>query len=577
MEEPPTAPLGCCSRTGRFFFAYWRAIVLVITPMIAACVFFVDTNPAFRCLFTVIIMAIYWVTEALPLPITSILPVIMFPLLGVLESDKTCMMFMRDTLVMFLGGIILALAIEFSNMHKRIALKVISLIGCSHRKLNFGLMGVTMFVSMFISNTAATAMMCPIIKAILEELEQQGLCKMHLEPVPSGKPEGATGAEEPKLPSKVTVCYYTGVAFAANIGGCGTLLGSGTNLTYKGIYESRFPDGNQVDFPGFMAFNVPGMLVSTLLVYIYLQVVLMGLYRPKSAAAADATMSPEGEQTARRVLMARLEELGPMTSHEIGVAVLFVFSIFLYFTRQPGFMKGWADVLSTVRIQDSAPAIITVVLMFIIPANWKWLNYFKLKPAELPKVATTGLITWQFINDKMPWKLMFLLGGGFALAEGGRVTGMAHMIGQSLSVLNELPVLVILFIALVAAHGLTEFASNVAICNIILPVLAEMSVAIELHPMYLMLPAAVTCSYAFMLPVGTPPNALVVGLANIQSKDLMIAGAGAKVITLLVTWSIFPLLGPLIYPEMNSFPEWAWSDKNATDDLMKQYWLRYDE
>lgn len=171
MEDPISQRIGCSGRIGRFFALYWRVLVLVTTPCLTALVFLLDSSPSHRCMFVVIIMAVYWITEALPLPITSLLPVVLFPLLGILETDRTCMMYMRETLLMFMGGIFLALAIEHCNLHKRIALKVICSIGCSQRKLNFGLLTVTMFVSMWISNTATVAMMCPIMKAVLEELE----------------------------------------------------------------------------------------------------------------------------------------------------------------------------------------------------------------------------------------------------------------------------------------------------------------------------------------------------------------------------------------------------------------------
>lgn len=155
----------------KYIGAYWRSMVVIVAPMIASLVFLIDTTPAYRCMFVVLTMSLYWVTEALPLPVTSMLPIVLFPVLGVLETDRTCMMYMKETMLMFIGGIIIALAVEYCNLHKRVALKVISVIGCSQRRLNFGLTVVTMFVSMWISNTAAVAMMCPIMQAVLEELE----------------------------------------------------------------------------------------------------------------------------------------------------------------------------------------------------------------------------------------------------------------------------------------------------------------------------------------------------------------------------------------------------------------------
>ncbi|XP_033320025.1 protein I'm not dead yet-like [Bombus bifarius] len=526
--------------TGQFIKLYWKILFAITWGLILIPPLLVHNYPETRCAYAVLVMAGYWITECFPMAVTSLIPLVLFPIFGILSTADTCACYMNDTIMVFIGGLVLAVAIEHSKLHLRIALGVMRTVGCTHGKLLGGLCVVTTFISMWVSNTAATAMMVPIIFAVLNELEQAGLCHVFEEiPVPPGSTDppqfsdsNITHRRERK-PTKVTKAYLMAAAYCATFGGTGTLVGTGTNLTFKGIFESTFPESEGISFTQWMIAQMPQMIINVFLTWIYLQLMFMGLFRPHSKDAQIANIGTEGETVTNQVIQERYKELGGITFHEAAVAVLFITCIFLWLFRKPGFVRGWSEAITEIDVRDSTPVIFISIMMFFIPKDLDFLRSYNKDPGERPVKSSEGLVTWDVIQRKMPWSLMFLLGGGFAISRGSIASGLARKVGETLVPLRYFPpVLIMLFVCLFIGT-ITEFTSNVGIANITLPVVAQMCVAMEIHPIYLMIPAAISCSYSFRLPVGTPPNAIIAAVGHIPTNWLMIGGCGPSIFSLI--------------------------------------------
>ena len=246
-----------------------------------------------------------------------------------------------------------------------------------------------------------------------------------------------------------------GAAYVTSIGNCGSIIGSATNYALKHFYENKF-NGQTIDYFHWMYFNVPLMLINYIATWIYLQWYFMGLFRVTSDEAIEYNLGTEGEKIVKKVIIKRYNELGPISQCEIQVAILFVMGMALYILN---------SALDT-GFKNAPISVLIVALMFVLPSNWKWLKFFKHKPFAFPKRRAHSLITWRYINRKLPWSLFFLLGCGFALARGGEASGMSKMLGNQLSnLLIGLPFILLLFLVCLFTQIITEFISSIAIVN----------------------------------------------------------------------------------------------------------------
>ncbi|XP_064082342.1 solute carrier family 13 member 2-like [Macrobrachium nipponense] len=578
---------------------YWKTFLLVLSPIIFAALPIISATNEAKCGYVMIMMAIFWMTEIFPLAVTALIPVFAFPFLGILPTGEVTRVYMKENIMMFIGGVTIAVAVEHCNLHKRIALFVIFHLGQSPRRLMAGFMLTTMFLSMWISNTATTAMMVRVVDALLVELfisseevdeaiSSNGRGHMELQGIENGSyiPEddcesgrnknlqtntkGQKVKEDKPRPKTIAemslndecralkdMCFLA-VAYSANVGGTGSMTGTGSNLVLKGILESSFDESTGLNFATWMAFNIPGMLLCVILAWIWLQILFMGLCRKGKQSIQET--SPEKEAALRKVIEDQYQGLGPMSHQEKTVLTLFIILVLMWLFRSPEFIPGWADLFKDANgkkfaIKDASSVILIIFALFALPANLSFFKNIRRKDGALLPPAP-GCLNWKVAQERVPWGLVLVMGGGLALAEGCKKSGLSSWMGEQLTVFDALPKEATVFCVSLLIAMLTEVTSNTATASIFLPVLMEMALNVNVNPLYLMLPATVCCSYAFMLPVATPPNAIVYGAADMKSSDMMKAGFVMNVLCVIVITGMINTLGVLMF-DLHTLPAWA--------------------
>lgn len=544
-----------------------RTLFLVPIAFLAPLKILEDGEPESRCAYVLVVMAILWLTEALPIPVTALMPVFLMPMLGVLPGPKICAAYVNDTSMLFLGGLIVAVAVEEVNLHKRIAIGILSLVGSQPNLLMLGLMLPTWFLSMWISNTAATSMMVPIITAVASQMSElepnkisqnggvrnscfddvedsvsnadtdvamtNGNAGMENEAEPKDEKEKKRREESIKKMSKgFALC----VAYAANIGGVATLTGTPPNLILQGqadkLYSSRVSGADSgITFAKWMGFGLPLSIIVLLLSWIWLQIMFLGF-------SCFKKQNPKERKAIKLVIEGEKKKLGGITFGEVVVMLLFGALALLWIFRDiPGF-GGWKVIFKEDTngpyVKDSTSAMLIAVSLFFLPTKlprvFCWNKYDE--SSDKPKYHP--ILTWKNTVNRIPWGVIVLLGGGFALASATSASGLSKKVGCSLRILDSFePWVMNLILSLIIAAA-TEITSNSATATILMPIMAELAINTGSHPLYLMVTAAVACSFAFMLPVATPPNAIVFSTGYIKIPDMAVAGLVMNVLAVLV-------------------------------------------
>lgn len=491
----------------------------VITPAIfLILILFFDLEPGNKMvtatLAVAFLMAVWWVTEAVPLAVTSLLPVALFPLLGIMDGKSVSASYFNDVIFLFMGGFIIALAMQRWNLHRRIALSILVMIGTSPGRILLGFMSATAFLSMWISNTATAMMMIPILLSVINKLDE---------------------TVDENVINRYSIGLLLGVAYSASIGGMATLVGTPPNLSFVRIFQIYFPDAPEISFARWFMFALP----ITLVFFGFAWVLLYVMFSPSKHKWSNVD---------KNSLRLQLLEIGPMSYEEkvvfinfISVAILWLFRAdlnFGWFT-----IPGWAQIFPfSEYINDGTVAIFIAVLLFVLPSR-----------AE----NTRRIMNWK-TAENIPWHIILLFGGGFALASGFKESGLSTWFGSQLVWVADYHVLLVIFFISFMMTFLTELTSNTATTEMILPILAGIAISSGINPLLLMLPATLSGSMAFMLPVATPPNAIIFATNRIKVIEMARAGiylnlAGAAIITVmtyfLATW-VFDI-------NLNEMPLWA--------------------
>lgn len=442
-------------------------------------------------------IAIWWTTEAIPIAVTALLPIILFPLTGALDLSSTTASFGHKYVFLYLGGFILAITIEKWNLHKRIALHIINLIGSDIKTIILGFMLATAFMSMWISNTATSVMMLPIGMAIVSQFK-------------------SNAGEHKKDAKRFSKGLMLAIAYSASIGGFATLIGTPPNLVLAGILEETY--GVKISFLQWLQFGLP---LSIILLFICWK------YLTASAFKFKLKTLPGGREQIKQMLV----KLGKISFEEKSVLIVFILTAIAWISRS--FVERYIP-----GIDDTIIAMLAGITLFILPAKDK----------------SKRLIYWKECKD-IPWGIILLFGGGLALAKGFAETGLAEWIALQMTSMQGLGLILLILVLVASVNFLTEITSNLATTAMLLPVLAPMALAFNLHPYMIMVAVTISASCAFMLPVATPPNAVVFGSGYLRIPDMIRAGIWMNVISIILITVFTYFLLPYIWDiDANQFP-----------------------
>lgn len=470
---------GARSRVGLIVGPLLFAALLLLPPPAGM------TPAGWRTAAVGLLMAVWWITEAIPIPATALVPLLLFPLLGVGSVSAAAAPYANPVIFLFLGGFLIAAALQRCGLHRRMALTIIALVGASPRRLIGGFMAATAFISMWVSNTATVVMLLPMALSVLGLVE-------------SGSRVGANfGA-----------ALLLGLAYAASIGGMGTLIGTPPNALLAGFMDEAY--GVRIGFVEWMLLGVPLVLVAVPLAWLLLTRILYPV--PGDAAAGGADLIRD-----------ELRRLGPLSRAELLVGAITALTAAAWVTR-----PLLDDIVP--GLSDAGIAIGGALLLFVIPSHWR---------------DRTPLLGWEDARH-VPWGVLLLFGGGLSLADAIEQTGLATWIGEALAVVAAWPPLLVVLTVTTVIVFLTELTSNTAVSAAFLPVAAALAVGIGADPLLLAVPVALGASCAFMMPVATPPNAIVYGSGRVTIPQMARAGFWLNLVMIVLATAAAFLLAPLI-------------------------------
>jgi solute carrier family 13 (sodium-dependent dicarboxylate transporter), member 2/3/5 len=555
VNEAKTTPLR--SRIG-----LWLGPLVFVFMLV-----FVDLDPAnstvTRMAAVILLMAIWWITEAIPLPVTALLPIVLFPFMGIMRGRESsaagnidfdtvsisngltpsdfdilfpsvASQYMSWIILLFMGGFIIAIAVEKWNLHKRIALHILKVIGGQPHRLVLGFMVATGGLSMWLSNTATAMMMMPMGLSLIllyEELNQKIV---------------AEGGVIDSRAENFSLNLLLGIAYSASIGGFATLIGTPPNGVLVTQLGQLFPEAPIISFPTWMMFALPMSVVYLLISWVALTRFIFPL---------PATTPFSGQD----FIKGEIEKLGVMSTEEKRVAIVFASAAVLWMTRSSNLfgadalVHGWSyyvDMLAArigsapvgAYIDDGTVSIAVALTLFIIPASQQ---------------IGGRLMDWDDAK-KVPWGILLIFGGGLAIAKGFGTSGLSTYVAVQLqAVLGDASPLVIVMSTVGFITALTEVTSNTATISLSLPIMASLAQAIETHPLLLMIPTTLAASCAFMLPVSTPPNAIVYGSGRVPIMKMVVAGIWLDLLSVLLLTVFVYTLGDITFGVLGEFPAWA--------------------